>query len=176
MRGKIWRLLFQNTEKQHYKNTEMNTRILKIAIMGGLMTVGLMNCSQSNEAKSKTPNKGQIEMDANVIKTASDTKTIEIDSLIDYFSYASIIEVRFLKNNLTLNHLKNNVTSLNDSVQLGYDKEFYELNKRNLEIKTKVQDHINQDPKQWKIFKKSINDEMTALEKSISELAEKKTN
>ncbi|WP_291787650.1 hypothetical protein [Cecembia sp.] len=149
----------------------MRKGILKIAIIGGFISLGMMNCSPANE--NNRPKKEPIKVDAIVIKTASVRKTVEIDSLIDYFSYASIIEVRFLKNNQTLNYLKKKVKPMNDSIQFKYNKELYELNKRNLEIKSMVQGHVNQDPTQWKIFKKSMNDEMAKLEKSISILSEK---
>jgi hypothetical protein len=146
---------------------------LKIAFVSGIIVFGLVGCSQPNEAKS---NISQLEIkngSVPVVNTAHEAIIAKVDTLIDYFSYASVIEVRFIQNDFALKGLKKNFKSENSAIQNEYNKEIDELKQRNLEIKTEVQEHVNQDSVLWDIFKTSMNDEMDELEKSIRVLGEK---
>jgi hypothetical protein len=151
----------------------MKTEILKMACVGGIIILGLVGCSQPNEGKNNISEfkiKNGSMPDAN---TAHEAIIAKVDTLIDYFSYASVMEVRFIQNDFALKGLKKNFKSENSAIQNEYNKEIDELNQRNLEIKTEVQEHVDQDSVLWYIFKTSMNDEMDELEKSIRVLGER---
>jgi hypothetical protein len=155
----------------------MKTKIMKIAVFI-LVVAGVTSCAHPNakeiDSKDYDANELSIDRDStDLVKTNPEAMMARADSLVDYNTYVSIIDARYDQNGETLSEMKKNFKSEVNAVQMEYDQELYELNKRNLQIKTKVKNHEVQNSESWNDFKTIINNEIIELEKSIRELAEK---
>lgn len=149
----------------------MKTRILKIAFASGVMMFGLISCSQPNEAKRDFAETGIENSRINVVRTQPQEIIIKEDSLINFAAYSALVEMRYFQNEQTLKEMRNILKSEVNAVQLEYNLELYNLNKRNLEIKASVNDKANQDSKTWDRFKTNTNEALDKLEKEIRELS-----
>jgi hypothetical protein len=151
----------------------MKSKILKIAVVCGLVAFGVVSCSEHNASNNDIPELS-IKVDSlKVLKTNPKVILARADILVDYATYVSVIDARYFQNNGQLKEMKKNQKSEVNAIQLKYDQELYGLNKRNLEIKTKVKNHIQEDAKSWADFKSATNNEMLELEKSIREFSER---
>ncbi|WP_194973912.1 hypothetical protein [Aquiflexum lacus] len=155
---------------------KLTTEISKIAVVSGLIVFGLFGCAHPNAKdidsnendRTEVGNETTHDMNSNSESTMSSTGLQQ-----DYDTYASEIDERFNRNTETLNEMTKNLESGVNAGQTEINQELYELNKRNLEIQTKVKNQKNQGSESWDDFKESVNNEMNELEKSIKTLGEK---
>jgi hypothetical protein len=151
----------------------MKTNMLKILLVGGLLAFGLVSCSESN-GENKDVSEMSIKVDsAKIERVTPKGISLRADISVDYSSYVSAIDSRYFQNDGYLKEMKKIRKSEVNAIQLKFDQELYRLNKRNLEIKTKVKNHKQQDPESWSDFKTATNSEMDALEKSIREFSDR---
>lgn len=161
----------------------MKTKIIKIAFFS-LVVAGFGACSdpstKGTNSKHTDPKELSIDRDStDSVATNPESLMVRLDSLVktdslgEYAIFAAVIDDRYLENNKAIKEMKKTLKSEVNEVQMEYDQELYYLNKRNLEIKTKVKDFTMRDQKSWDDFRTYINDELFELEKSIRELAER---
>ncbi|WP_373494046.1 hypothetical protein [Aquiflexum sp.] len=150
----------------------MKTKFLKIAVMSGIVVFGLFSCAHPDVKEIEYPEKITQRDSSDLVKTNKLLNKERADDLLDYIDHNAVIDARYIQNAEALNEMRNESKSEVNAVQMKYDQGLYELNKMNLEIKTKVNDHVIQDKKSWADFKTSTNREMNSLEKSIRDLAE----
>jgi hypothetical protein len=155
----------------------MKKKVLSISIFT-LFAIGLASCSSPNarDINAEKIDAEELSIDRDrkeLVKTNPEAMVAMADSLMGYTDYASVIDARYILNDEVLGKMKKNLKSDISKVQMKYDQELYNLNKRNLEIKTKVNNHKQQGAKQWDDFKTFTNGQMNELEKSIREFAER---
>ena len=141
--------------------------------MGGLVAFGLIACNQSINSKNDVPELG-LKKDSTVfLETDPETVMTNPVNLSDYEAYVLEINAKYQQNAELLQELKMKLNSNVNDIQLRFGQELFALSKRNLEIKTRVKNHVKQDFKSWEDFKQTIDADMAELEKSISGLAER---
>jgi hypothetical protein len=146
---------------------------LKIAVVCTLVAFGVVSCSEPNVSKNDIPELSIKVDSAKIERVTPKGISLRADISEDYTSYVSAIDSRYFQNDGYLKEMKKMRKSEVNAIQLKFDQELYGLNKRNLEIKTKVKNHKQQDPKSWSDFKTATNSEMDALEKSIREFSDR---
>lgn len=152
------------------------TEISKIAVVSGLVVFGLVGCAHPNAKDNQNNSNDRTEVGNETtydVNSNRDSTMSSSNSQQDYNTYASEIDERFNRNTETLNEMTKSLESGVNAGQTELNQELYELNKRNLEIQTKVKNQKNQGSESWDDFKESINTEMNELEKSIKTLGEK---
>lgn len=139
----------------------------------GLVLFGIVGCAQPNNSKFDHSDLGNKNESKEEVEHVPESMQSSVDSLNDYKNYASVIEARFILNDENLKEMSKNLKSEVNAIQLEYDQQLKDLNERNLKIKTNVNELVGLDQESWDLFKKSTNNEMNELEKSIKALAEK---
>lgn len=152
---------------------KMKIKKLEIVFIIGLVAFGLTACDQSGNSKKDIPELGLRKDSVAVVISNPKVMVAKADNFLDYDSFVSIIDAKYYQNRDLLTALKNNLNSDVNATQLGFGQELFALNKRNLEIKTRVKNHTKQDLKSWLDFKTATNNDMLELENSIMELAER---
>lgn len=147
-------------------------KILKIAVLSGSVLSGLFSCAHPNANEINNTEVITIKDSSDLMKKDSLSKMERAYDLLDYIDHNAEIDARYSQNVENLNGMKKSFKSEVNADQLKYEQGLYELNKTNLKIKTKVNDHIIQDTESWGNFKISTNNEMNSLEKSIRVLVE----
>lgn len=148
-------------------------KTLNKAVVMGLVLFGIVGCAQPNNSKFDHSDLGNKNESKEEVEHVPESMQSSVDSLNDYKNYASVIEARFILNDENLKEMSKNLKSEVNAIQLEYDQQLKDLNERNLKIKTNVNELVGLDQESWDLFKKSTNNEMNELEKSIKALAEK---
>lgn len=152
----------------------MKAEIMRMALKTGVFAFMLSSCSQSNEVINNNNNTNLENRNALAVQIDTTYKITNRDTSKEYSNYSKSINVRFDRNAENLTRMKKDFQAENSIQRMKYDQEIFDLNKKNVQIKSKANRSANHNLKTWDYFKTSTNVEMYELEKSIQALSERK--
>lgn len=146
---------------------------MKSVISTGVLALSIAACSEPkdvthNRAKTSSERGSSLSLEYDNIQEA-----VERDTYSEYTKYANTINSRYIINQEKLKNMKKDFKSDNSIQRMKYDQEIFDLNKENLQIKSKANDRKNHSQNNWSLFKTTTNTQMKELEESIKLLSEK---
>ena len=147
----------------------MKTYILKTILTTSIIGLFMTSCNNSPTAKEEDVK----EATQDLIDAEADLDQAEYDSISDFNTFKESIQLKLVENQKVINDLKQKITS-KGKVERDIDEvEINKLEKRNTELKLKI-DNYEQGPEQkWALFKVDFNNELDDLGKSISNMADR---
>jgi len=147
----------------------MKTNILKVALIAGITTFGLMACNETPADKEVKVEEAQENLD----QAQQNFEQATTDSINDYAQFKQESEMKLQSNDEKIAVLKAKMTSDKKDLKIKYDQKITELESKNNKIKSRLNERKQDSETSWASFKQSINEEMDELGKSISEMAQK---
>jgi DNA anti-recombination protein RmuC len=122
---------------------------------------------------STSKNKIIKDAEANVLKAKKNLNEARVGSLNEYEKYKATLETKLSENKRKIADLKKKIKAEGPDTRTKYEKLLEELDQQNEKLKTRMQEYKEGAKEKWVLFKKSFNEAMDDLGKSISEMAEK---
>lgn len=147
----------------------MKKNILKVAIIAGITTFGLMACNE-------TPKDKEVKVEEaaeNLEEAQQNLENATTDSINEYAQFKQESEMKIQENEQKIAELKVKMTSDKKDLKIKYEKKIAELETKNNNAKVKLNDYKEGSETSWSSFKQSLNEEMDEIGKSISEMAQK---
>lgn len=95
------------------------------------------------------------------------------DSISDFNSFKESIQLKLVENQKVIDDLKLKITS-KAKVERDIDEvQINKLEKRNTDLRLKIENYEQGPPQKWELFKLDFNNELDDLGKSISEMADR---
>lgn len=147
----------------------MRIFILKIALFTGLIGFFLTSCNNSPTAKENDLEQAKED----VITAEDDLVEATNDSINDFNQYKESIQLKLIENQKVIDELKLKINS-KAKVERDLDQvEINKLEKRNTDLKLKIENYEQGPEQKWALFKVDFNNELDDLGKSISEMADR---
>ena len=129
----------------------------------------MTSCNNSPTAKEEDVKEAtQDLMDAKV-----NLDQAEQDSINDFIAYKESIQLKLVENQKEIDDLKLKITS-KGKVERDIDEvEINKLEKRNSDLRLKIENYEQGPAQKWALFKVDFNNELDDLGKSISEMADR---
>ncbi len=143
------------------------TRYTVLAIFTLFIATG---CSNSPEKETEALQDAK----ENVVDAKADLVEAKKDSADEYNKYKTVVLYTLTDNENKIKALKEERKSESAKARATYLKELGELEKKNAELKSKMNQYQDGPKDKWEAFKKGFNQEVDELGKSISALATKK--
>jgi hypothetical protein len=147
----------------------MKTNILKVALIAGITSFGLMACNETPADKEVKVEEAQENLD----QAQQNFEQATTDSINDYAQFKQESEMKLQSNDEEIAVLKSKMTSDKKDLKIKYDKKIGELEAKNNKLRTRLNDRKEDSETSWASFKQSINEEMDEVGKSISDMAQK---
>lgn len=147
----------------------MKTNILKVALIAGITSFGLMACNETPADKEVKVEEAQENLD----QAQQNFEQATTDSINDYAQFKQESEMKLQSNDEKIAVLKSKMTSDKKDLKIKYDKKIGELEAKNNKLRTRLNDRKEDSETSWASFKQSINEEMDEVGKSISDMAQK---
>jgi len=129
----------------------------------------MTSCNNSPTAKEEDVK----EATQDLIDAEADLNKAEYDSISDFNTFKESIQLKLVENQNVIDDLKLKITS-KGKVERDIDEvEINKLEKRNTELKLKIENYEQGPAQKWELFKVDFNNEMDNLGKSISEMADR---
>lgn len=147
----------------------MKTYILKTILTTSIIGLFMTSCNNSPTAKEEDVKEAtQDLMDAKV-----NLDQAEQDSINDFIAYKESIQLKLVENQKEIDDLKLKITS-KGKVERDIDEvEINKLEKRNSDLRLKIENYEQGPAQKWALFKVDFNNELDDLGKSISEMADR---
>lgn len=147
----------------------MKTYIIKMILTTTIIGLFMTSCNNSPTAKEEDVK----EATQDLIDAEADLNKAEYDSISDFNTFKESIQLKLVENQNVIDDLKLKITS-KGKVERDIDEvEINKLEKRNTELKLKIENYEQGLEQKWELFKVDFNNEMDNLGKSISEMADR---
>ncbi|WP_291135387.1 hypothetical protein [Flavobacterium sp. UBA7663] len=147
----------------------MKTYIIKMILTTSIIGLFMTSCNNSPTAKEEDVK----EATQDLIDAEADLNKAEYDSISDFNTFKESIQLKLVENQNVIDDLKLKITS-KGKVERDIDEvEINKLEKRNTELKLKIENYEQGPAQKWELFKVDFNNEMDNLGKSISEMADR---
>ena len=147
----------------------MKTYIIKMILTTTIIGLFMTSCNNSPTAKEEDVK----EATQDLIDAEADLNKAEYDSISDFNTFKESIQLKLVENQNVIDDLKLKITS-KGKVERDIDEvEINKLEKRNTELKLKIENYEQGPAQKWELFKVDFNNEMDNLGKSISEMADR---
>lgn len=140
-----------------------------ILIASCLVALIVTSCNNSTKAKEENLNNAQED----VVEAKQDLEETKTDSVYDFNKYKESIELKLIENEKVIADLKSKISLKNKSTRDLLTKDLEKLEKRNSELRHKIEDYKQGPTQKWELFKIDFNNDIDDLGKSISEMAER---
>ncbi len=151
----------------------MKTNILKVALIAGITSFGIMACNESPADKEVKVEEAQENLD----EAQQELVQATTDSINEYTQFRQESEMKLQSNDEKIARLREKNTSDKKDLKIKYDKRINELEEKNNKLKARIKDRKDDESQtSWASFKQSINEEMDEVGKSISDMAQKNMN
>ena len=151
----------------------MKTNILKVALIAGITSFGVISCNESPADKEVKVEEAQENLD----EAQQELVQATTDSINEYTQFRQESEMKLQSNDEKIARLREKNTSDKKDLKIKYDKRINELEEKNNKLKARIKDCKDDDSQtSWASFKQSINEEMDEVGKSISDMAQKNMN
>ncbi len=148
----------------------MKTNILKVALIAGITSFGIMACNESPADKEVKVEEAQENLD----EAQQELVQATTDSINEYTQFRQESEMKLQSNDEKIARLREKNTSDKKDLKIKYDKRINELEEKNNKLKARIKDRKDDESQtSWASFKQSINEEMDEVGKSISDMAQK---
>lgn len=151
------------------KQSKMKTNILKVAIIAGITSFGLMACNETPKDKELKVEEAQ----ENLEEAQQTYEQTTSDSINEHAAFVKETEMNLQANDEKIAALKMKMTSEKKDMKIKYEKKIKEIEDRNNKIKNNLKEHDQDNQSNWSQFKDNVNKEMDEIGKSISEMAQK---
>lgn len=129
----------------------------------------MTSCNNSPTAKEADVK----EATEDLIDAEADLDQAEFDSINDFNTFKGSIQIKLAENQSVINDLKSKISS-KGKVNRDIDEvEINKLEKRNTELKLKIENYEQGPEQKWALFKVDFNNELDDLGKSISNMADR---
>ena len=139
----------------------MKTTLLTLTFIGFLSTAGITGCNFTTEQKTETPE----EVITNMAQTREDST--------DFANYKVESEIKLKSNDLLIADMKDRMKVVQQETRVQYIKSLDSLEEQNSRLRNNIKTYNSAGKENWEKFKQGFNQELDALGKSISQLAEK---
>jgi hypothetical protein len=146
----------------------MKNYIYKFTFFICFTSLVLVSCNNSPKAKEGELESAQEDVfDAEVALQQS-----KLDSVSDYNSFKTSIEVKLTENQRQIDELKTTLKESKETNKAMYDNQLAKLDEKNIQLQAKLDDYDQQGTSEkWELFKVEVNKDMDDLGKSISNMA-----
>jgi hypothetical protein len=148
----------------------MKTIITRYSILALFTVVFATACTTSPEKETEALKDAK----ENVVDAKADLDQAKKDSADEYNKYKTVTLYTLTDNENKIKALKEERKSESATARAKYLKQLDELEKKNAELKLKMNQYQDGPKDKWEVFKKGFNHEVDELGKSISALATKK--
>ena len=129
----------------------------------------MTSCNNSPTAKEEDVK----EATQDLIDAEADLDQAEYDSSSDFNTFKESIQLKLVENQNVIDDLKLKITS-KGKVERDIDEvEINKLEKRNTDLRLKIENYEQGPAQKWALFKVDFNNELDDLGKSISEMADR---
>lgn len=129
----------------------------------------MTSCNNSPTAKEEDVK----EATQDLIDAEADLDQAEYDSISDFNTFKESIQLKLVENQKVIDDLKLKITS-KGKVERDIDEvEINKLEKRNTDLRLKIENYKQGPEQKWELFKVDFNNELDDLGKSISEMADR---
>lgn len=147
----------------------MKTYILKTILTTSIIGLFMTSCNNSPTAKEEDVK----EATQDLIDAEADLDQAEYDSISDFNTFKESIQLKLVENQKVIDDLKLKITS-KGKVERDIDEvEINKLEKRNTDLRLKIENYEQGPSQKWELFKVDFNNELDDLGKSISEMADR---
>lgn len=147
----------------------MKTYILKTILTTSIIGLFMTSCNNSPTAKEEDVK----EATQDLIDAEADLDQAEYDSISDFNTFKESIQLKLVENQKVIDDLKLKITS-KGKVERDIDEvEINKLEKRNTDLRLKIENYKQGPEQKWELFKVDFNNELDDLGKSISEMADR---
>lgn len=147
----------------------MKTFIIKTVLTASVLVFFMTSCNNSPTAKEEDVR----EATQDLIDAEADLVQAENDSISDYNTFKESIQLKLAQNQQEINDLKLKINS-KGKVERDLDEvEINTLEKRNSDLKLKIENYEQGPEEKWALFKVDFNNELNDLGKSISNMADR---
>jgi hypothetical protein len=147
----------------------MKTYILKTILTTSIIGLFMTSCNNSPSAKEEDVK----EATQDLIDAEADLDQAEYDSISDFNTFKESIQLKLVENQKVIDDLKLKITS-KGKVERDIDEvEINKLEKRNTDLRLKIENYKQGPAQKWELFKVDFNNELDDLGKSISEMADR---
>ena len=147
----------------------MKTYIIKTILTTSIIGLFMTSCNNSPTAKEEDVK----EATQDLIDAEADFDHAEFDSINDFNTFKEGIQIKLAENQSVINDLKSKISS-KGKVNRDIDEvEINKLEKRNTELKLKIENYEQGPEQKWALFKVDFNNELDDLGKSISNMADR---
>ncbi len=147
----------------------MKTYILKTILTTSIIGLFMTSCNNSPTAKEEDVK----EATQDLIDAEADLDQAEYDSISDFNTFKESIQLKLVENQKVIDDLKLKITSKR-KVERDIDEvEINKLEKRNTDLRLKIENYEQGPAQKWALFKVDFNNELDDLGKSISEMADR---
>lgn len=147
----------------------MKTYIIKTILTTSIIGLFMTSCNNSPTAKEEDVK----EATQDLIDAKADFDQAEYDSISDFNAFKENIQLKLVENQSVINDLKSKISS-KGKVDRDIDEvEINKLEKRNTELKLKIENYEQGPEQKWALFKVDFNNELDDLGKSISNMADR---
>ncbi len=147
----------------------MKTPILKLVLLAAIVSMVYISCNNSPKAKEENLNEAKDE----VVDAKADLVESTKDSINDFKKYKESIEKKLVENDKVIADLKSKNNSKDISTKELYVNQLDKLEKKNAELKHKIEDYKEGPEQKWELFKVDFNKDVDDLGKSISNMAQR---
>jgi len=134
---------------------------LLIAIINGFKNVPMAGTKTVDEAKAKS-----IEL------SNYDQQQNPLDSIIEYLEYKGEVVKKLRQNGRKIANLKEKINMGEMGIETDYRKPLDELEQRNINLSSRIQQYKEGAPQNWEAFKHQFNMDINEIDKTISLMAD----
>ena len=147
----------------------MKTYILKTILTTSIIGLFMTSCNNSPTAKEEDVQ----EATQDLIDAEADLEQAEYDSISDFNTFKESIQLKLIENQKEIDDLKLKITS-KGKVERDIDEvEINKLEKRNTDLRLKIENYEQGPAQKWALFKVDFNNELDDLGQSISDMADR---
>ena len=129
----------------------------------------MTSCNNSPTAKEEDVQ----EATQDLIDAEADLEQAEYDSISDFNTFKESIQIKLAENQNVIDDLKLKITS-KGKVERDIDEvEINKLEKRNTDLRLKIENYEQGPEQKWELFKVDFNNELDNLGQSISDMADR---
>ena len=147
----------------------MKTYIIKTILTTSIIGLFMTSCNNSPTAKEEDVQ----EATQDLIDAEADLEQAEYDSISDFNTFKESIQLKLVENQKVIDDLKLKITS-KGKVERDIDEvEINKLEKRNTDLRLKIENYEQGPEQKWELFKVDFNNELDNLGQSISDMADR---
>lgn len=146
----------------------MKKSIIKLSILAGIATLGMLGCKGSPDVKETKLNQEKVD----VSDAKKELDKALTDSINNYEVFKAETEVKLQENERLIAAFKDRIGSEKKSVQVECNKQIATMEQQNEKLKAILEGFKQGNEDQWEQFKLDFNTQSDQLGNSISKFAD----